>query len=689
MNIMMRARYALFCSLLFNALATPVINALNVANLFNQNSDIEFILSGRYKPEMFWGNNISLLNSDNRVNDRPIDRIIFFRHTFDIASDVVYGKKQYDKPIMEFLFSIRNKATWGNPESIINTTYSTIKLTDAVTAPHNHSIPRNLFWMREVWLRFTLGKPIGLALKNDHSFTIGAFPFELGRGIALGSAYAVSGPSLLGFYTDGIIDQYAYGARFTGDILPKKLGYDVYAAILQSKSSNLSDTGAKIFSQEIGRRLCPARGFGNVNYVIAGRARWSVFDNDTLGLLGLEPYFLYNEDPEQMVEFPADSSSKLGTLGLAGEYEADRWEFGFDYAVNLGRQKVKGWDRNLIEIQNRNGSPVFVNSDVYLNANASLADAPSNLSPYKVVQSPSITINPVGVLVKDGSAVQSAIFSSNQGEQFNGQLIGSAPGFTADVDAPVPVQPEVTRDQLYNSITRFRNPYNNQYAGWMIVGDAACWVYGKDLKVAVTGGAASGDENPNNETVDGKYNGFVGLQEVYSGKRVKSAFLLGGAGKVKRPLSVPISDQAPTDYSPEVTGFTNLVFTGAALYWTPKNWTKKFSFNPNILAYWQQFPTKKFDIATQTNSPVNARTFLGTELNAFVKYNFTPDLLAFFVGSAFLPGGHYHDIKGKPLNAEQAKALDKYNDSGFEGAPLPNLGTNAAFTFNIGLEYVF
>jgi hypothetical protein len=292
-------------------------------------------------------------------------------------------------------------------------------------------------------------------------------------------------------------------------------------------------------------------------------------------------------------------------------------------------------------------------------------------------------------LVSDGKNVQNLIYSNNQGEQFNSQLIGSVPGYTADVDAPVPVQSEVTQDQLYNSRTRFRNPYTNEYAGWMIVGDASWWLYGKDLKLAVTGGVASGDENPNNETINGVYSGFVGLQEIYSGKRVRSAFLLGGAGKVKRPLSVPISDQAPTDYSPEVTGFTNLVFTGAGLTWTPKDWTKKFSFNPNVLAYWQQYPTKKFDIATGTNSPQNARTFLGTELNAFVKYNFLPDLIIFCVTSAFLPGGHYHDIKGKPLNSEQARALDKYNDSGYEAAPVPNIGTNAAFTFNVGLEYVF
>ena len=76
--------------------------------------------------------------------------------------------------------------------------------------------------------------------------------------------------------------------------------------------------------------------------------------DENLGSFELEPYALYNRDPEQRVEFFGDASSRLGTIGLAGEYLSSCWEFGFDYAVNLGRQKVKGWDRNQVELQNRN-----------------------------------------------------------------------------------------------------------------------------------------------------------------------------------------------------------------------------------------------------------------------------------------------------------------------------------------------
>ena len=61
-----------------------------------------------------------------------------------------------------------------------------------------------------------------LGFESNHSFTVGAFPFELGRGISLGAAYAI-GPGPLGFYSDGMIDQFAFGFKFSGEIVPDVL----------------------------------------------------------------------------------------------------------------------------------------------------------------------------------------------------------------------------------------------------------------------------------------------------------------------------------------------------------------------------------------------------------------------------------------------------------------------------------
>src|SRR5690606_5058198 len=151
-----------------------------------------------------------------------------------------------------------------------------------------------------------------------------------------------------GFYADSAIDQYAFGARFSGELISKVLSYDFYTAILQNNSGSLNDTSRKILGQEYERLETPERGFGKINFLMAGRFNWTVFDNDWLGRMTLEPYALYNNDPEQRIEFRGDATSKLGTLGLAGEFYGKRFEAGFDYAVNLGEQRVKGWDRNII-----------------------------------------------------------------------------------------------------------------------------------------------------------------------------------------------------------------------------------------------------------------------------------------------------------------------------------------------------
>src|SRR5207249_2599255 len=122
------------------------------------------------------------------------------------------------------------------------------------------------------------------------------------------------------------------------------------------------------------------------------------------------------------------------------------------------------------------------------------------------------------------------------------------------------------------------------------------WIHNKQINLAGTVGIASGDDNPNEDTIDGRYDGFISLQELYSGKRVKSAFLMGGSGKLKRSLSTPSSVQAPTQFASTVSGFTNLKFIGGSLLWKPTNWRKKFAFNPNIIAYWEDHPSRAFDL---------------------------------------------------------------------------------------------
>jgi len=619
--------------------------------------DYEYAFSGKFRPESFYAKNFSLLN-----NSIDADQVWYARHILDMDLDVLYGRQSYGEPVAEFYFTLRNKAVWGDPSSIASTTETEIKILDAVGKGHKHDIPRHFFWMREGWLRLDLSELLHLPFTNKHSLTLGAFSFRLGRGIALGDAFAV-GPDFLGYYTEMNVDQFAFGGKLSGNIVEGALSYDLYTGILQNKSASLGDTGARIYSQEYERVFHAERGFGSVNFVVAGRLDWTVFNTPQLGALHVEPYGLFNHDPEQKVEFLADASSKLGTLGMASDYRGSVFEFGFDYAFNLGQQRVRGWDRNQIKDENRDGYVVLSNSHV-------------------------VDQNGKKILFVANSAEQKIIDCTFENETQNGVTIGSV---TKQVTVCNADNFSVCQNKdvlLINKNNRYRDPYTNKYKGWMFVTDGALWVYKKDLQVAVMAGIASGDDNPNLETIDGDYTGFIGLQEMYSGDRVKSAFVLGGAGKLRRPLAEPNSLQAPSRFARSLSRFTDLVFTGAAIKWDPRGWANDILIHPNIIAYWEDKPINKFDPFTKKELNQHASTFLGIETNVFFHYFPIKNLKLFVVGSIFIPGQHYTDIRGKPLTPDQDAELDLLDQTGATQT-IPNLGDSTAFTVNAGFEFRF
>lgn len=621
-----------------------------------EHEDIKFRFSGLFKPESFYGNRLSLLNKNNKN-----DKIWYARHTLDMNFHFLYGMKTYEREVAEMLFTLRNRGVWGNPDTIMKTSTKETKDVNSVGGSHNHAIPRHVFWMREAWLGFSINEALGLGFTNDQTFTIGLFPFELGRGIALGAAYAI-GPEPLGFYTDYIVDQFAPGAKLSGGLISEKLSYDLYVAILENRSNSLSEVGKKIYGQAYERLAFPTRGFGKINFLAATRFIWTVFNTEKHGRFDFEPYALYNNAPEQKIEFLGDSSSKLGTIGVAAEYVQDKLEFGFDAAVNIGRQKVRGWDRNQINKINRNGVDTEVNSHV---------------SVVTLAQPNNVIVQEVTFVPK--STAQKLINGSVRDECENGKVIGTATAVPADGNVI-----------LQNASDRFRNPYTNSYEGWMIVGDAGFWLHKKDLQLAFAAGVASGDDDPNNDTMDRNYKGFVGLQEIYSGKRVRSAFLAGGSGKVSRPLSIPETDQATSRFASTANGFNNLVFAGSGLIWDPKQRDKRIYVNPNIIAFWMQKGFKKFDALTGKEVPNSqASKYLGTELALFFKYQMLEDLKFFAVGSVFFPGQHFTDVKGKPISSSQAKSLDSLDRTGFSEDAIPNLGDDTAYTFNFGIEFRF
>ena len=201
---------------------------------------------------------------------------------------------------------------------------------------------------------------------------------------------------------------------------------------------------------------------------------------------------MYNHDPEQRVQFKADAESKLMTLGLACEYDGPRAGFGFDTAMNFGRQFVHGWDRNIIEKQLRDGVAMRVNSHVFVGLDETNPDGITNFDPFKVPHSPKNVVAPDGSISNVGKDAKKLIDTSSQSEDFNGKPIGVVPNFQQDMAFVPDNIPPADQNEFFNATNRFRNPYENRYKGWMFVADGGLYFCDKDLQLAATAGITSG-----------------------------------------------------------------------------------------------------------------------------------------------------------------------------------------------------
>ncbi len=638
--------------------AEDEIKPLNKSPLKIELGDSIFDFSARFRVESFYGKSINLLNADS--NDQVL---IPAKHTIDFSMGYGLGKPSRGYEVFKLKTTVRTRGTWGAPESIASTGPATLKLGEAVFGSHTHAINRFILWMRELWMDVSLEGIFNYPNVYNHKFTMGFFPFELGRGISLGSAYATD-PDILGYTPMVGIDQFAPGFKLSGNlIVPNYLSYDLYAAILRNRSDTFNNVNLATQGQEFNSvgesRVCePARGFGKIDYVVAGRLTWKPVD-DREKKFHLEPYVLYDRQAEQRIEFIGDAESKLGTIGVALNSEYKGFIFDFECAKNMGRQNVKGWDRNAITIENRNGVLTVVNSEVTAIANQPPDDA--------------------GKKAISNSSNQDIINRSVRGEQYNGQQIVVATNGETN---------------LQNTSQRFSNPYKNVYSGFMFVTDLG-YRFSKNWRFAIELGYATGDANPNRDihglgdsNKDGNYRGFISLQEVYQGSLVKSAFLLNGSAKVPR-----VSNFASLDLSDPtanlITRFNNIIYVGPSVEIKGVFHEMPWTVMPNVITYWQEFPLKLFDRVDGLSSHKNARKWLGVEANMFGDIMLMQDFKLFFVGALFFPGSYYDDIKGKPINKDQQKAIERLNKTGSIGERTLFSSNHVAFFMNLGLEYRF
>jgi len=628
--------------------------------------DCELAIGGKTKIESFFQRNVYLLNQ------AIPDEQVYIKHAIDINFDFGYGQERYGYKAAEFYLALRNKGVWGKPAGFADRESgpvgpSSVKLGRTIFGSHSHTTGKPLIWAKEAWLQFGLNAAFGASNKHLHFMKLGYFPFEMGRGIALGSSYGLN-KEILGLYSYPE-DKGAPGLLINGVLIQDILTYDLYYSCFENRSKSLSDTLNIDKRHILARRNSPWRGIDKNDDLVGGRLKWKALNDSIAGSLELEPYVFYNAASDQMVEIAPDSKANWGSYGFAVEHTYKKFEWGGEVAANYGYQDVFAFDRNNFRITNNQsvkGVQQGANTGAMVEEYSKIVDTATGKIPALVG----------GVRPTDSKAV------------VPGRLYSDVVFSTANVSLAQNGQPLIGAPEFKNADDRIRPCYRNDFGGWMATVDAAYTLDKLNLKVAAAYGYASGDINPHEIEKDKTYKGFVGLHEFYTGKRVQSVLILG-----ERFLLRPVTlEEGFTDFDTDLT-FSDLHQFGFGTTWTPKTRVRNLSLNPNVIFFWKAHATKKVSQTTGEILPCDASKYMGAEINLIAKCSLLKDLSLFGNFAVFVPGGLFRDITGSPISIKALKEIEDDPRNDLTNADIKRLGfgiaSDAAYYFNAGLEYKF
>ncbi len=609
--------------------------------------DFEATVGGKMLVEHYFAKDIEMMN-------RALpDQAEYFKQTFDLNFDFVYGKEKFDHKAIEAYLNLRQKGVWGLGSVFANADASqpvTLKLDKTVFGNHSHTNGKPLIWISEGWLQFSLNAICGGKGSNYiHTLKMGWFPFMLGRGIALGSVYGLN-RELLGLYSYGE-DKSAPGILLNGELIKETLFYDIYYSKFEERDKSLGYTLNSVKDQLVAHKLEPWRGVGKDDQLIAARLMWKPIHKENHNL-HIEPYVFYNDASDQSIEVLADTKMQLGSIGLNIEHVYKGFEVSGEIAGNYGRTIERHLDRNRIDIRR--------------NATGQLEEYFTNII--------------------DNATTKPATFTDSS--------LAAAQRIVYTDSDPLP-------GAFTSKSGRIRPPYTNQLRGWMGVVDVAYTTQDKTLKMAAAYGYASGDQNPHQDPVDKNFNEFVGLHELYNGKNVQSVIVLG-----ERLLKVPSTLHSGDTSAREDFAFTDLQHVGLSFTLKPKcGQSRGLTINPNLMFFWKAFPSKVFELTYDANGNAtggmatdeDSRKFMGTEFNVISEIEIIKDLKFFAIIAMFAPGGFFTDVSGVPLSKDFYSSFFATLPQGAEDGIDTNdidaqdfrLKDDRSFYLNMGFEYKF
>lgn len=584
-------------------------------------------MGGKCVQETYFSNNLNLLNADVLA-----DTTVMLRTTMDYFLSMAYGEAN---PRILCYNAMRFRFRWGT-DADTKSADSNVTIVDAGYVVPGTTTNKHLLWLRESWLKIKLGDREPL----NNFIQIGLIPYQVGRGISLGAAYDAKG--FITFIPGSAIDQYAPAVLFSFNPIEDRLVTDFYFSLTRNDQVSLSSNLAKIRTHEIGS--CPQRGIGRQSYIVALRADVMAYEKDK-HKVDVEPYFIHRYVPDVQIDFNNDTHTTISTAGCSIEGVFNKFNWGIEGACNFGDLDIRPWDRNYIIIAK--------DSEAFL------------VEQYTKIytQNPATTKNPAKAYVT--TDIANFLKTIPLTTAYNGKLLGVVDG-----------------QDIYQAFDRIRPEQARIFNGFFVTGDATYTVLPKELEVTLGVGYASGHSDlqlDNNlltkeQLMSLEFNGFVPIQSVYSGKRLRH-FIAFAQGLPRFSVQNPAADLSKSNVVGLqnfglVNQFTNISFVGSRIEWKPRQCTANtLNLSPNIIGYWAPMSSQ---FVLSDGNLRDADNYLGLELNLeFSMYFYQKLKLSGYVG-AFCPGQHYKDMCGTNVPAY--------------GYPT---GADTGYAGNINIAYLF
>jgi hypothetical protein len=598
---------------------------------------------GKYVTENFFSNNMTTLNSKFDV-----DNVFYVRSTADYFFSMMYG--DYKKPNLMFYNAFRFRFRWGAPTDAKNVD-SNVNIAQVTQSVKGTATTRHLLWMREAWIKVNIGD-----LDLNNYFQAGLIPYQVGRGISLGAAYEALG--FLGFVPGSSIDQFAPSLLLSLNPIKNRLIVDAYVALTENNQLSIDQNIEVIRRNEIGG--CSQRGINRQSFIAALRSDIIVFEKDKKKI-NVEPYFVWQHAPDQDLELTNDVNTDIGTAGIAVEGIYKRFNWGLEGAVNFGEIDIRPLDRN----------KVVLSSSTIISPDTSFVSEIYDKIFAEFLLDGKIT------LVKAAASLDAAqiVNASTKDVSENGKYIGE---YTTAFGETV---------RLFNAINRFRPEQRKSLQGYFFVADGSYDIIPNNLIVSFGVGYASGEVDPQldgnkvsrEKLLNQTFNGFIPLQSVYSGKRLRHLVLFNqGVPRfaVKNPLAdLSLSNVTGVVVSDTINEMTNIAFVGGRIDWKiPQLKKYKFTVSQNVIPYFIPDPSS-FVVSHPEDAFIlleQSSNYLGTELTTEWSALFYEKLKFSGYFGVLIPGQHYKDMCGTPVG--KGKLLS---------------GKDIAYVGNIQLSYLF